>query len=70
VKVNPKNFDWFMAGLDQERIKGILEAVSKENPELEQTIDNIRAGDLDHYSENDFQNHNLVLDNGSELRHS
>jgi hypothetical protein len=34
VKLNPKNFDWFMAGIDKERIQSILENV-KENPALD-----------------------------------
>ena len=29
LKLNPQNFDWFMAGIDKERIVDILEHASK-----------------------------------------
>ena len=56
VKLNPKNFDWFLQGIDQERLEGMLKPSAIPNEQsavkLEETFALVRDGD-------DAQQHDL-----------
>src|SRR6056300_1513198 len=67
LKLNPKNFDWFLSGIDRERIENILKdeqsflAGIPPQVKLEETFAMVRGQDGGHNDiSNAFQNLNLL----------